>query len=152
MHCYLSHFSCFSPLGRYKTLLFEVEDKERGPSLFRWKRMESTLRKQAKYKSVYVACNHTLSFTFFLFRTSLMPLSQTSYSDPLHFYLHKNTMSLTSLPNEVLLLIAQEFSSTQRELNALVRTCKRFYKLFNPDLYLYNIRYPKASALDWAAT
>lgn len=81
-----------------------------------------------------------------------MPLSQTSYSDLLHFYLHKNTMSLASFPNEVLLLIAQEFSSTQRELKALDRTCKRFYKLFNPNLYLYNIRYPKASALDWVAT
>lgn len=61
-------------------------------------------------------------------------------------------MPFLSLPNEVLLLIAEGLSCDQRALNALAQTSRRTFQLLNSYLYIYNIQYSHASALNWAAT
>lgn len=59
-------------------------------------------------------------------------------------------MSLLSLPNEVLLMIANQMES-QGTLNALAQTSRFFYALLNRSLYANNVRKGGGWALSWAA-
>ena len=61
-------------------------------------------------------------------------------------------MYLFSCPNELLLLIAKELIPSQRDINALVQTCRLLFQLLNPFLYRSNTLYHEASALAWAVT
>ncbi|KAI2681643.1 hypothetical protein DTO027I6_4830 [Penicillium roqueforti] len=60
-------------------------------------------------------------------------------------------MSLLSLPNEILLAIADN-QDCEKDINAFARTSGRCYILLNPFLYAYNVREHQGSALHWAAT
>lgn len=60
------------------------------------------------------------------------------------------TMSLLDLPNELFLSIATCLES-QRDINALTQTGRRFYAVVNPYLYRYNARRFNGSAVLWAA-
>jgi hypothetical protein len=59
-------------------------------------------------------------------------------------------MSLMQLPNELLLMIAEEIKD-RWTLGALARTNMRLYHLCNGILYDYNARFGNSSALLWAA-
>ncbi|CAG8888450.1 unnamed protein product [Penicillium egyptiacum] len=59
-------------------------------------------------------------------------------------------MTLLSLPNELLLAIA-ETQDCQKDINAFARTSRRCFTLLNPFLYAYNVRQHQGSALHWAA-
>ncbi|CAI7581673.1 unnamed protein product [Penicillium glandicola] len=60
-------------------------------------------------------------------------------------------MSLFTLPNELLLVIA-EILDSEKDINAFARTSRDCYILLNPFLYAYNVRQRQGSALHWAAT
>lgn len=64
---------------------------------------------------------------------------------------HTPKMPLAKLPlsNELVLKISSYLSS-QRDLNAFVRTCRQTYKLLNSQLYILNITHHSSSALLWA--
>lgn len=59
------------------------------------------------------------------------------------------TMSLQSLPNELLYMIIGQLRRSDR--NALAQTCQQFYAFLNSTLYFDNIRFNHSSALFWAA-
>ncbi|KKK14988.1 hypothetical protein AOCH_003424 [Aspergillus ochraceoroseus] len=58
-------------------------------------------------------------------------------------------MSLSSLPNELIAIIAENLDS-ETEINALVCSHKRFYLFLNRFLYRYHVRNNSSSALLWA--
>ncbi|OOQ85871.1 hypothetical protein PEBR_24172 [Penicillium brasilianum] len=58
-------------------------------------------------------------------------------------------MSLLSLPNEVLLMIADKTQS-QRDMNKMAQLNRFFYTLINKRLYAYNANHRGSSALAWA--
>ncbi|RDL30235.1 uncharacterized protein BP5553_10513 [Venustampulla echinocandica] len=58
--------------------------------------------------------------------------------------------SLSSLATEIHLLIA-DYLGSERSINALARTSRRFYQLLNDYLYRYNATKNGSSALLWAA-
>lgn len=57
---------------------------------------------------------------------------------------------LLLLPNDLLLYISG-FLESQTDINAFARTGCQFFSLINRDLYLYNARKYKSSALLWTA-
>lgn len=57
-------------------------------------------------------------------------------------------MSLSSLPNEVILIISENLKK-ERDIFALLRTSKRFYRLLLSNLYKHNVIYSLSSALPW---
>ncbi|MBE3041707.1 ankyrin repeat domain-containing protein [Candidatus Bathyarchaeota archaeon] len=58
---------------------------------------------------------------------------------------------LAELPNELLIVIAENINSDQ-DINALARTNRRFFTLLDPVLYQHNETHSPGSALLWAAT
>ena len=59
--------------------------------------------------------------------------------------------TLLNLSTELLIAIADELHN-ERDLNALVRTCRRVYGILDRQLYRENIRWHDSSALRWAAS
>ena len=59
-------------------------------------------------------------------------------------------MSLLSLPNELLLFIAENLTS-ERDISAFTQTNLRLHTLLNVYLYCYNTQWGGSSALLWAA-
>lgn len=57
-------------------------------------------------------------------------------------------MSLLSLPNEVLFIIAEE--APQRDMNSMAQLNRFFYSLINRRLYVRNAKYSGSSGLTWA--
>jgi ankyrin repeat protein len=60
-------------------------------------------------------------------------------------------MTLLTLPNELLLIIA-EHQDSQHDKNALARTNHRCHGLLNHHLYAYNAKHHAGSALHWGAS
>lgn len=59
-------------------------------------------------------------------------------------------IKLLDLPTEILLLIGKCITS-EKDINSLTQTSRRFYALFTPYLYKLNVRQSKSSALVWAS-
>ncbi|KAJ5389448.1 uncharacterized protein N7496_000516 [Penicillium cataractarum] len=57
-------------------------------------------------------------------------------------------MSLLLLPNEVLLMIAEE--APQKDMNSMAQLNRFFYSLINRRLYARNVKYSGSSGLTWA--
>ncbi|PGH21390.1 hypothetical protein AJ80_03307 [Polytolypa hystricis UAMH7299] len=75
-------------------------------------------------------------------------LSSTKVSLPSHA--GQLRTNLTTLPNELLLLISKQ-TRRQRDLNSFARSNKRLYALLNPQLYQQDVKYGGCRAL-WLAT
>ena len=59
-------------------------------------------------------------------------------------------MLLLNLPNEILLLIAENLQ-VEGDINAFARTNYRLYGILNPYLYRHNVERKDGTALTWAA-
>ena len=59
-------------------------------------------------------------------------------------------MAFLNLPNEIIIDIVERLDR-ERDIYSLVRVNRRLYQLFDDDLYCYNIKYKRSSALFWAA-
>ena len=59
-------------------------------------------------------------------------------------------MLLPDLPNEILLLIAENLQ-VEGDINAFARTNDRLYGILNPYLYRHNVERKHGTALTWAA-